>query len=46
MNVRQYNVHLNGKSRKKAGKMTIYKYKNGWWGQKILEEYFIPSKVR
>ena len=29
INIKQYDVHLNSKSQKKAGNMTMYEYKNG-----------------
>ncbi len=46
MNVKQSDMHLNGKTQRKASNITIYGYKNGQRGLKTLERYFIPSKVR
>ncbi len=39
-------MHLNGKSQRKAGDVTMYGYKNSQRGQKTLERYLILSRVR
>lgn len=45
INIRQYNMRFNGKSWRKAGDMTIYRYKNSRQVQETLKRYFIPSKI-
>lgn len=45
INIRQCNMYLNSKSWKKAGDVTIYKYKNSWREKKALEKYFIPGRI-